>query len=182
MVSFLVSLRNGRCFAACVVLILFVPAALCAAPLSYSSRVGPAGVGPIIFGTTPAQVASTGTLFSATSPAPGSTCFYFRPSMLSGLSFMFENGTLRRAEISTPAIRTTDGFAVGDPASKIMAFYGQRASQSPDKYDPKAQTIAVLPKDTLDAKYRMTFNIKDSAVQSIFAGVLPQVQYVEGRS
>jgi hypothetical protein len=173
---------DGRCFAACAVLILFAPAALCAAPLSSSSRVGPTGVGPITFGTTPAQAAATGTRFSATSPAQGSTCFYLRPSMLRGLSFMVENGTLRRAEVSTPSIRTTDGFEVGDPTSKIVTFYGQRANQSPDKYDPKAQTITVLPKDTLDAKYRMIFNIKDGAVQSIFAGVLPQVQYVEGCS
>jgi hypothetical protein len=63
-----------------------------------------------------------------------------------------------------------------------MTFYGQRASQAPDKYDPKAQTITVLPKVDADAKHRMIFNIKGGIVQSIFAGVLPQVQYVEGCS
>jgi hypothetical protein len=103
MVTSLVSVHNVRCCAACAALVLFVPAALSAAPLSSSSRVGPTGVGPITFGTTPAQAAATGTKFSSTAPAQGSTCFYLRPSKPSGLSFMVENGTLRRAEVSTPA-------------------------------------------------------------------------------
>jgi hypothetical protein len=97
MMTFLISVHNVRCFTTCAVLILFVPAALCAAPLSSSSRIGPTGVGSITFGTTPAQAAAGGTKFSATAPAQGSTCFYLRPSTPSGLSFMVENGTLRRA-------------------------------------------------------------------------------------
>jgi hypothetical protein len=176
---------TGKGFSACVVcavLILFVPAALHAAPLSSASRLGPTGVGPISFGTTPAQAKATGTGFTATALVQGSTCYYLRPSTLDGLRFMVEDGTLRRAEVSTSAVRTTDGFQVGDSASKVMTFYGSRASQAPDKYDPKAQTITVLPKGDADAKYRMIFNIKGGTVQSIFAGVLPQVQYVEGCS
>ncbi len=165
-----------------VVVTVLVPVSVAAAALSSSSRVGPAGVGPIVFGMTPAQAAATGTKFVATKPSRGSTCFYLRPSTPSGLSLMVEHGTIRRAEVTTSAIRTTDGFRVGDPRLNIERFYGQRARLAPAKYDPKAQTITVLPKGSADAKYRMVFYVKNGTVQAIFSGALPQVAYVEGCS
>ncbi|MGQ0569073.1 MAG: hypothetical protein ACT4P5_06005 [Armatimonadota bacterium] len=159
-----------------------VPVSVAAAALSSSSRVGPTGVGPIVFGTTPAQAAATGTKFVATKPSRGSSCFYLRPPTPSGLSFMVEHGTIRRAEVATSTIRTADGFLVGDSALRIETFYGQRARLAPDKYDPKAQTITILPKGSTDAKYRMVFKVKGGTVQAIIAGALPQVAYVEGCS
>lgn len=95
---------------------------------------------------------------------------------------MVEAGTIRRAEVTTGAVYTTDGFRVGDPVSKIETFYGARASAAPDKYDPHAQTVTIAPKSGAESKYRMVFNVKGATVQSIFAGALPQVQYVEGCS
>ncbi len=171
--------RVWRTWAVVWAVVVIVPSAVTAAPLSSSSRVGPTGVGPIAFGTTPAQAAATGTQFVRTKPARGSTCFYLRPVTQSGLSFMVEHGTIRRAEVVTSAMRTTDGFRVGDPVAKIEAFYGRRARLAPDKYDPDAQTITILPKGSADAKYRMVFKVQGGTVQAIFAGALPQVAYVE---
>lgn len=147
---------------------------------AYTPRIGPAGVGAIIFGQTPAQAAATGMHFTATKPAAGSSCFYLRPQAHDGLSFMVEHGTIRRAEILRGGIVTADGFKIGDPISKIVQFFAKRARVMPNKYDPQARDVFIDPKGTADAKYRMLFKSRNGVVQAIFAGVLPQIKYVEG--
>ncbi|MDQ2664100.1 MAG: hypothetical protein M3Y18_08735 [Candidatus Eremiobacteraeota bacterium] len=147
---------------------------------TYTLRIGPAGVGAIIFGQTPAQAAASGMRFTATKPAPGSSCFYLRPQAHDGLSFMVEHGTIRRAEVLRRGIVTEDGFKIGDPTSKIVQFFAKRARVLPNKYDPKAQDVFIEPKGIADAKYRMRFKSKNGVVQAISAGVLPQIEYVEG--
>ncbi len=174
--------REWRIWALVWAVVVTVPVSVAAAALSSSSRVGPTGVGPIVFGMTPAQATATGTAFVTTKPSRGSTCFYLRPRSLRGLSFMVEHGTIRRAEVVTSTIRTTDGLRVGDPGVKVTTFYRQRARLTPDKYDQKAQTITILPKGSADAKYRTVFTVKGGMVQMIVAGALPQVLYVEGCS
>jgi hypothetical protein len=135
------------------------------AALSPSSRVGPTGVGPIVFGTTPTQAESTGTVLTPLgTPAEGSSCYYLRAKSLSGLDFMVEGGTLRRVDVNTPDFQTTDGFRVGDSATKVERFYGPRASIEPDKYDSKAQTITVAPLGSDAAKYRIVFKVKGGEV------------------
>lgn len=163
-------------------MLVLIPFSVAAAALSSSSRLGPTGVGPIVFGTTPAQAAASGSQFVATKPSLGSTCFYLRPPKPSGLSFMVENGTIRRAELVNQAIPTTDGFRVGDAVSKIETFYGRRAHRAPDKYDPNVQTVTVGPNGSADSKYRIVFKVRSGTVNAIFAGVLPQIEYVEGCS
>lgn len=158
------------------------PVSVATTALSSSSRIGPTGVGAIVFGMTPAQATATGTRFVATKPSLGSSCSYLRPRTPRGLSFLVEHGTIRRAEVVTSTIVTTDGFRVGDPSLKIETFYGQRVHRAPDKYDPKSRTITIGPKGSADAKYRMVFKVKNGTVQAIFAGALPQVAYVEGCS
>jgi hypothetical protein len=153
-----------------------------AAPLSAASRVSPRGVGPIVIGSTPAQAAATGTVLRASTPSPGSSCFYLRPTAPAGLAFLVEAGTLRRAEIVNSAIATTDGFRVGDPLAKLQAAYGTRAHLSPGKYDPASQTLTIDPKSPADAAFRLMFVLRGGIVRTIFAGALPQVAYVEGCS
>ncbi len=168
------------CMAAGVVVIM--PAAADAGVLSKASRIGPTGIGPIVFGMTPAQAAATRTRLVAMKPARGSTCFYLRTSTVSGVLLMVEHGTIRRAEVKTRGLRTTDGFQVGDARAKIEAFYGSRARAVPEKYDLSAQRITILPKGPADAKFRMAFIVRGGTVQAIIAGALPQVTYVEGCS
>ena len=152
------------------------------AALGNGSRVGPHGVGPIVFGTTPAQAAATGTTFERSAPAPGSTCYYLLPSSAHGLRLMVEDGNIRRAELTQNSIATTDGFKVGDSATKLTTFYGSRAVASPDKYDPHAQTIAIAPKAGAGAGHRLTYKVEGGTVSAIVAGLQPQVDYVEGCS
>ncbi|HVA32708.1 MAG TPA: hypothetical protein VNG31_01085 [Candidatus Baltobacteraceae bacterium] len=164
-------------------IVALLPAATVAAPLSAASRVGPPGIGPIHFGMTPAQAAATGATLTMLSGAPvpsGETgCYFVRAKGLNDVEFMVEGGTLRRADVDSREIRTTDGFRVGDAAAAIERFYGSRASVNPDKYDPAVQEIEVVPTGPSAAKYRMIFRIKKGAVFQIRAGALPQVQYVE---
>lgn len=174
--------RLARISTAIALAATLAPAQVFAA-LSDASRIGPGGVGPIVFGTTPSQATATGTTFTQTKPAPGSTCFYLRPSAPAGLSLMVEGGNIRRAEATAPSIGTTDGFRVGDPVAKLGSFYGSRAQTSPDKYDPHASTLAILPKaGASDAPQRLVYKIKGGKVYKIIAGLRPQVDYVEGCS
>lgn len=161
------------------VLVIFSVAQASAQP-TYTPRIGPAGVGAIIFGQTPVQAAATGMHFTSTKPAAGSSCYYLRSQAHVGLSFMVEHGTIRRAEVLRGKIVTVDGFRIGDPISKIAQFFAKRARIVPNKYDPTARDVFIDPKGTADAKYRMLFKSKNGVVQAIFAGVLPQIEYVEG--
>ncbi len=163
----------------CAAAVGIVPLAAAAA-LTDASRLGPDGVGPIVFGTTPAQAAATGTAFEHGKPAPGSTCYYLRPSAPSGLTLLVEDGNIRRADVVSQAIATTDGFKVGEPVSKLMAFFGARAQTSPDKYDPQVKTITVAPKEGHDARGRTVYKVKHGTISKIIAGLRPQVGYVEG--
>jgi hypothetical protein len=126
-----------------------------------ASRVGPNGVGPIIIGTTPAQAAATGTLLHASAPARGSSCFYLRPVAPAGV---------------------VDDFRVGDPLANIRQFYGSRARVRPGKYDPHDQTLTIEPPAGGDPKFRLIFALRKGIVQTIYAGALPQVAYVQGCS
>lgn len=172
-----------RLAAFAVTIAAFLPAVVAAAPLSSASRLGPAGIGPVLFGMTPAQAAATGTALTTLSGAPvpsGKTeCFFVRPKGLSGIEFMVEDGALRRADVDSKEIRTTDGFRVGDTAAAIERFYGSRASVNPDKYDPAVREIEVVPTGSSAAKYRTIFRTKNGTVFQIRAGALPQVHYVE---
>jgi hypothetical protein len=151
-----------------------------AAVLSADSRIGPRGVGPIVFGMTPEQAAATGMdLVPYGSPEPGSSCYFVRPENLPGVDFMVEDGTLRRVDERAGNMRTVDGFRIGDDAGDVMKFYGHRAAIAPDKYDPHAQTIDVTPEGADADKYRTIFKVKDKEVYEIVAGALPQVEYVE---
>jgi hypothetical protein len=150
------------------------------ATLSLMSKIGPSGVGPIVFGMTPAQAAATGThLTPYGPPALGGTCYYVRSPGLKGFDFMVEGGTLRRIDVLTPDMQTVDGFRVGDPALEVQKFYGRRASIFPEKYDPHAHIIEVVPKGSEAAKFRTLFFVKNSLVYKIIAGALPQVHWVE---
>lgn len=152
------------------------------AALSAGSRIGPNGVGPIVIGTTPVQAAATGTRFTATAPAPGSSCYYMQPLTPAGVTFLVEFGTLRRVEVRVRGLATTDGFRVGDPLAKLRAFYRTRARLAPDKYDPNVATLTLDPASAVDVKYRTIFRIEGGSVSAIYSGALPQVAYVESCS
>lgn len=146
------------------------------------SRVSPHGVGPIVIGTNRAQAEATGTRFAATTPVRGSTCYYLTPAGSDGLRFLVESGTLRRSEVRTPAIATVDGFRVGEPIARAIAFYGTRAHVSAGKYDPTARTVTIDPPTSADRIFRTVFHARSSAIDLIVSGALPQVAYVEGCS
>lgn len=161
--------------------VAFAPTRASAA-LSPASRIGPGGVGPVVFGTTPAQAASGGLRFTTTAPAAGSSCYYLRPGAPAGLTFLVESGTIRRAEMRSAGLATTDGFRVGDAIQRVTAFYGQHAQLAPDKYDPMLQTVTVVPQRAADRKFRLIFKAGGGTIRAIYAGALPQVAYVEGCS
>jgi hypothetical protein len=64
----------------------------------------------------------------------------------------------------------------------VQTFYGSRAHLAAGKYDPALRTLTVDPKDDAGQKYRVIFVLRNDVVQTIYAGALPQVAYVEGCS
>ncbi len=166
--------------AAALLLCLGVATRVAGAPLSPASRVGPTGMGPVVVGTTPAQAKATGTRLTATTPAPGSTCYYLMPPHLPGIAFMVEAGTIRRVEVRSGAFRTVDGFRIGDRLESLTSFYGKRATIAPDKYDPGVRVLTVTPSGEAGRRYRIVYEIEHGMVKRIVAGALPQAAYVEG--
>jgi hypothetical protein len=166
--------------AAALLLCLGVATRVAGAPLSPASRVGPTGMGPVVVGTTPAQAKATGTRLTATTPAPGSTCYYLMPPDLPGIAFMVEAGTIRRVEVRSGPFRTVDGFRIGDRLERLTSLYGKRAMIAPDKYDPGVRVVTVTPAGEAGLRYRIVYEIKHGVVRRIVAGALPQVTYVEG--
>jgi hypothetical protein len=161
--------------------IALLPGIALAATLSSTSRVGPAGIGPIVFGMTAAQAASTGTRLIPYeySSAPLNACHYTRPDSLGGVEFMVVGGMLVRADVTSREIATTDGFRIGDSAAKVERFYGSRATLETHKYVPNARWIVVTPNGANASKFRIRFEVKDSAISQIIAGRLPYVELVE---
>ncbi len=119
-------------------------------------------------------------------------CGQFHPQRApSGLTVLVEQGKLARIELHGPsAIRTAEGFGVGDKASVIEQALGAKIARSPHKYaDPPAAYLTqwqrsapaapdgyVQNADARGVRYEIG---ADGAVQAVFAGG-PAIQYVEG--
>jgi hypothetical protein len=113
-------------------------------------------------------------------------CDQFRPrSAPDGLLVMIERGVLTRITMSrNPAVKTPEGFGVGDSAAAIIAAYGSRARVDLHKYsDAPAKYITVwqgspTQKDRRGIRYEIDTTDK---VAHVHAGS-QSIEYVEGCS
>lgn len=145
------------------------------------------GWGPLRIGMTRAEVfAAAGEDADPTAvggPEPDQ-CEELRPSRApERMLVMIERGRLTRISLlSRSAVKTGEGFGVGDAAAEVVAGYGERAEVGPHKYSPApAVYITVWRTDPSSPDARgIVYEVgRDGRVSHIHAGG-PSIRYVEG--
>lgn len=109
-------------------------------------------------------------------------CYYVLPEGgPDGLSFMVNEGTVVRAEVSPPStIRTREGLGVGSTEADVRKVWGSKVTERPHKYtDGKYLVIT----DERNVERQLLFETDgDGVVTTMRAGLLPEVRWVEGCS
>lgn len=146
-----------------------------------SWTVADTGLGPITIGMTAEQAnaAVNGTLELPQGQALEG-CDYAFPRGVPDIGFMIEQGKIVRLDVRRADVRTALGGGVGDGEARIRQLYGGWLQVSPHKYTD-GHYLTVLPTDPA-RPYRVIFETEVGVVTAIRAGVLPQVEYLEGCS
>ncbi|RQO54466.1 hypothetical protein DBR47_22740 [Paucibacter sp. KBW04] len=136
------------------------------------------GLGPVQFGMTVAQFShSVGEALSEPQNPEDSGCFYLESKRFNGVSFMFEDGKLRRIDVRTDKISTQDGIRIGTTVAAVKRRYGRRLSDEPHHYSgPEDRYLTVA----LAGDIAVRFETRDAKVDNFYIGNKAQVQYVEG--
>lgn len=140
--------------------------------------VTPGGVGPIRFGMTAAEARSALGDSLSTLPADGSCAVVTPSGAPAGLTLMFENGRVVRADVDKPTIATDHGAMVGMSGVVVRGRYHDSVTVTPHKYDPKGEYLTYVPTGPAESQLRVVFEVSDG-VQRLRAGMIPAVEYVE---
>ena len=111
--------------------------------------------------------------------ADDQNCFSLESTKQPGVSFMFEQGHLRRIDISTERIATLEGVSIGSPISRVKARYGSRVKDEPHHYSGPEDRYLTVP---LSPTTAVRFETSAGRVSHFYVGEKQQVQYVEGCS
>lgn len=145
---------------------------------SESWRVTAERIGPVEFGMTAEQFAALGG--RAEIPADREYCVYGQlPSAPAPMLFMIENGRVARVDIDSATTATTEGARVGDTEARIQELYEGRVTVQPHKYTSGHYLFVPASNDSTRA---LVFETDGTRVVRYRAGLIPQVQYVEGCS
>lgn len=141
------------------------------------------GLGPVLVGMSVAEASkAAGVQLVPSSVGANPSCQYYEVAKLPDVGFMVSHGEVARVDVRSREIRTLSGVRVGDSAGDLVATYGERLSSELGFYDPTATNYTFTPEDPSD-KTRMIFVTGDDGViESIQAGRLPEVGYVEACS
>ena len=110
-----------------------------------------------------------------------SDCYYLDMNLEdpeSAPSFMINDGTVARVDVSTPEFTTEAGAKIGDTEARIKQLYGKSVEVSPHEYvDGHYLTVS-----SKDGRYAIVFETDGKIVTYIRAGRPPEVGYIEGCS
>ena len=107
-------------------------------------------------------------------------CARLRPARgPGGLSFMVEQGRIVRVDVDSAGPATAEGATVGMTEADVRSRYpGIRTL--PHKYDEGGRYLVVVPAEAADSSLRLIFETDGARVVRYRAGLVPQVEYVEG--
>lgn len=155
---------------------ILLAAAACAA--GRAAAVTSRGLGPVLFGMTVAQFShSVREAMSEPQNPEDRGCFYLESKRFKGVSFMFEDGKLRRIDVRTDKISTQDGIRIGTTVAAVKRRYGVRLSDEPHHYSGPEDRYLTL---SLEGDIAVRFEASDAKVENFYVGKKAQVQYVEG--
>lgn len=142
-----------------------------------SDVVTPRGLGPVQFGMTVSQFsrALREPMFEPKNPEDRG-CFYLDSKRFADVSFMFEDGKLRRIDVRTHKI-TMDGVRVGTAVAQVKGRYGARLSDAPHHYSGPGDRYLTL---AMNADIAVRFETSNDKIDNFYVGYTAQVQYVEG--
>lgn len=133
--------------------------------------------GPIRFGMSfeNARTAAVGRLES---PTPSAACQYVQISGGSeGVLLMVADGRVVRVDVLDPEVETREGARVGDSERRIRELYPRNLEVRPHKYT-SGHYLIVTPAE--GGSHRLVFETDRVEVRRYRAGVLPEVEWVEG--
>lgn len=110
-----------------------------------------------------------------------SDCYYLDMNSKdpeSSPSFMVNDGTVARVDVSTPEYLTEAGAKVGDTEARIKELYGKGVDVSPHEY-VDGHYLTVTSKD---GKFAIVFETDGKVVTYIRAGRALEAGYIEGCS
>lgn len=150
--------------------------------LTRNSKLAINGIGPVNIGMTVEQASqAAGIQLVPFKPNPNRICDYYKlAGEPDGVFFMVTNGRIARVEIETDDIITVSGAKIPDPEESVQALYGGnlQVSRLPNSTDDRFLTF--VPNSKADSNLRLKFVTKRGRVDSMWAGKLPEVNYIEG--
>jgi hypothetical protein len=160
-------------------LLLAVLVQLAAVAMAGASRVVDArGLGDTKFGMTVSQFSrAVGEALSEPQEPDEQGCFYLEAKRYPGVAFMFEDHRLRRIDVHSSRVTTSDGVTVGTSVTQIKRRYGRRLLDEPHHYSGPEDRYLTL---SLGSTFAVRFETSGDRVDNYYLGYKAQVQYVEG--
>jgi len=151
-------------------------------PLSARSPISTEGIGPVLVGMTEAEAERAGDFKFSPDPYDTGQCNYLSSDSVKDVGFMFSKGTLARIDSRNPNSETLSGVGVGDSEGDVYEAYGNQIASEANVYDPEnASYLTYVPEDSSD-NTRVIFDVQQGEINTIRAGRLPEINYVEGCS
>lgn len=140
------------------------------------------GIDNLRAGMTVAEAQAAYPTFKVLASHDGGACTYATLNgWPAGIGVMVESGRVVRVEVRRGNFATSTGARIGDTEERIQSLYPGQVTVSPHKYTD-GHYLTVVPTAAADSAYRIIFETDGRKVLRYYAGVRPQVEYVEGCS
>lgn len=146
-------------------------------------RISTAGYGPARLGMSVAEAAGVlGVKLVIVDPAifDDPACTYVSPEPdIAGLLIMVSDGIVVRFDVSPGgSIKTRSGLGIGDPEDKVLSTLGAAVAIEPHFYGGPENHYLTLWSE--HRKSAVRFETENGKVARFYAGLDPQVRFVEG--
>jgi len=141
--------------------------------LSPNASISTVGLSYVTFGLTVKQAEiAAGTPMTPCEPV--SVCYRVTPlEAPKGISFVVDEGTIERVDITEGPITTRSGLGIGTTEKRIVESLGDKLDRKVN--DDGSIDLIFVPTDANDAEFRIIFTIRDGVVDTFRAGRIPLV-------
>lgn len=143
------------------------------------------GLAGVIVGMTVEEAEETSgfKLVGELDPDVSEVCYFVTPteaSGLTGVSYMVYQDAIARVDISPPSQTTTrSGVGIGVDSDLLFELFPGQIEEAP-QFTIDGLALMYVPKDEVDADYRIIFDIEEGRVAAYRSGILPPIGFGEG--